>query len=90
MHPQRAMHSRETNVRGPPARPPARGRPRLLARLSQRRAAQEPPHGRRVGFPRPAFYVSRPEAEAQLASALGEDTRSRTVVVCGLGGTVRD
>jgi hypothetical protein len=41
-----------------------------------------------VGFPRPAFYVSRPEAEAQLASALIEGTRSRTV--CGLGGAVRD
>ncbi len=59
------------------------------ARLSQRSAAQEP-HSRRVGFPRPAFYVSRPKTEAQLASALSEDTRSRTVVVCGLGGTVRD
>jgi hypothetical protein len=57
--------------------------------LSQRRVAQEL-QCRRVGFPRPAFYVSRPEAEAQLASALIEDTRSRTVVVCGLGGTVRD
>ncbi len=72
-------------VTRPPARPPLC----LPSRLSQRRAAQEP-HSRRVGFPRPAFYVSRPEAEAQLASALDEDTRSRTVVVCGLGGTVGD
>ncbi len=43
----------------------------------------------RVGFPRPAFYVSRPEAEARLASALVDNMRSRTVVVCGLGGSVR-
>jgi hypothetical protein len=47
---------------------------------------------RRAGFPRPApFYVSRPDYELQLASALraGPAHGIRVVVVCALGGSVR-
>ncbi len=46
----------------------------------------------RVGFPRPApLYVSRPDYESLLASALraGSAHGSRVVVVCALGGSVR-